>query len=73
MRLAREAEQKLATLEAAFQERPIDQAKVYRLADEVGELRAQLLKSRVHSILLIRETLTPEQLRLLVSAERGTR
>ena len=39
----------------------VNAEKVYQLADELGELRAQELKSRVHSIVQVRETLTPSQ------------
>lgn len=46
----------------------VNAERVYELADELGELRAQELKSRVHSIVQVRETLTPSQLERLVAA-----
>lgn len=58
----------IAELERELNASSLNVERVYGLADQVGELRAQELKSRIHSIVQVRETLTPSQLERLVAA-----
>jgi len=60
-------EAKTGNLQAELRKEKLDPDRVYALADELSEARKKLLRSRCHSILLVRETLTPEQLKTLVS------
>lgn len=60
----------IAELERQLNATSFNKERIYQLADEIGELRAQELKSRVHSIVQVRETLTPSQLERLVAAAK---
>ena len=42
-----------------------DSSRIHQLADQIGQVRAEELKSRINSILLVRKTLTPGQLKRL--------
>jgi len=55
----------LAKLERELATSNPDTARLYELADQIGELRAEELKSRVNTIVLVRKTLTPSQLERL--------
>jgi hypothetical protein len=39
------------------------------IADEMGRLKARILKSRIQSVLRVRSTLTAEQLKVLLEGE----
>lgn len=58
-------------LERALNAEPVNEERVYELADQIADLRGRRFKSRVHSILLVRETLTRDQLERLVAAAKG--
>ena len=66
--LQRKTDALVVELERELNTPSVNAERVYQLADELGELRAQELKSRVHSIVQVRETLTPSQLERLVDA-----
>ncbi len=55
----------LANLERELAASNPDTARLHELADQIGELRAEELKSRVNAIVLVRKTLTPSQLERL--------
>ena len=48
---------------------PVDETHLLTLADDVGRLQAEVLKNRIHSVLGVRETLTAEQLKVLLSEQ----
>ena len=52
-------------LRAKLHEYPLDRPRVEGLAKELGRLRGELLCKRVDSILVVQETLTPEQITTL--------
>lgn len=66
--LQKEIRTLIADLERELNAPSVNAERVYQLADELGELRAQELKSRVNTIVQVRETLTPSQLERLVDA-----
>ncbi|NIP84474.1 MAG: hypothetical protein GTO03_02515, partial [Planctomycetales bacterium] len=44
-----------------------DTQRIDQLADEIGKVRTEELKSRIQSVLLVRKTLTPSQLQRLAN------
>ncbi len=50
---------------------PVNEGRVYELAEGIAEVQAQELKSRVHSILQVRETLTRDQLDRLIATVKS--
>ncbi len=48
---------------------PFEEEQAMELAEEVARLQAKILKSRVHSIFRVRNTLTSEQLALLFDGQ----
>ena len=52
-------------LQAALRQAPLDQEEINRLAMKYGELQAQDIQSRISSVMVVRKTLTPEQVQIL--------
>ncbi len=57
-----EVSAKMTELEGALDAVEVDEQEVFRLADELGELRDECLRTTVHNILTVKRTLTPEQM-----------
>ena len=53
---------KMTELEGAIDAVEVDEQEIFRLADELGELRDECLRTTVHNILTVKRTLTPEQM-----------
>ena len=63
--LAREADVATEKLEQVLALEPPNETRALELADHIGDLRAQQFKRFVRSILVVRRTLTPQQIRIL--------
>lgn len=63
--IALEVEQVAANLDRLLAGDSLDAAEVLRIADRIVELRSRQYKAWIGSILVVRDVLTPEQLRLL--------
>ncbi len=55
-----------AQLEAEISTERPNRQRIYRLADQLGQLHAEELRNRINTILLVRDTLTADQLDKLV-------
>ena len=65
--LARAADQTVDELEQVLSLDIPDEERALELADRVGRLRARQFKTLVRSILVVRQTLTPKQMRTLTA------
>ncbi len=61
----------LDTLEEELNATDPKQGRIYELADEIGKVRTGELKSRIRTILQVRQALTPEQLVKLIAVAKG--
>ena len=61
----------LETLEEELNAANPNQGRIYELADEIGKVRTGELKSRIRTILQVRQALTPEQLVKLITLAKG--
>jgi Spy/CpxP family protein refolding chaperone len=62
----------LVKLERELGAKNPDDKRIEQLVQQLGDLRTEQLKNRIHSILLVRKTLTPKQLQRLAGAPQGT-
>ena len=67
--LAIEIEEASATLDELLSQDELSAERVLDLADRISDLRSKQYKAWINSILVIREVLTPEQLRTLHELE----
>ncbi|MCK5943764.1 MAG: periplasmic heavy metal sensor [Planctomycetes bacterium] len=67
--LAIEIDAAAAQLDEVLASEAIDNQRALELADRISELRGQQYRAWIGSILVVREVLTPEQLRLLHELE----
>lgn len=67
--MALEVEQVAANLDRLLAGDSFDPAEVLRLAERITELRSRQYKAWIGSILVVRDALTPEQLKLLRDGE----
>lgn len=65
--LAREADRVAKELEHALSSDSPDETRALELAEYIGDLRAQQFKRFVRSIIVVRRTLTPDQIRVLTT------
>lgn len=54
-----------------LEKQPVDEERVYELGHELSELRSKLLLQRLHLIIQVRSTLTPEQMEKLKTFARS--
>ena len=65
--LAREADQVTKELEHALSSNSPDETYALELAERIGDLRAQQFTRFVRSIIVVRRTLTPDQVQILTT------
>ncbi len=68
--LAREADRVAEQLEDALSSDALDEARALELAERIGDLRTQQFKRFVRSIIVVRRTLTPDQVRALTTTNK---
>ena len=61
----------VAELGKALNAEPVNEKRVHELTEDIAKVQAQELKSRVHSILQVRKTLTREQLDRLIASVKS--
>jgi hypothetical protein len=71
VQFAKEMDALVAKLEQELGAENPDVERIGQLADEIGRAQAAQLKCRANNILLVRETLTPDQLKRLVGGCGG--